>query len=115
MSGFVAPFFTARPIWALASVFVVPPTILASRTSLSMRGLVRIATSISSSAATFCSTTPAVAYSLELMTGGGLESWGKLLQDRAHCAGAQHFKLGRTRLGRQYAGYQSERTGQQWD
>jgi hypothetical protein len=64
MSGFAAPFFTATPIWAFASVFIVPPTILASRTSLSMRGLVMIATSISSSAATFCSTTPAVAYSI---------------------------------------------------
>jgi hypothetical protein len=35
-----------------------------SRTSSSTRGLVRIATSISSSAAIFCSTTPAVAYSI---------------------------------------------------
>src|ERR1700719_3025025 len=43
---------------------VVPPTSLAARTSLSARGLVRIATSIASSAATFCSTFPAVAYSI---------------------------------------------------
>jgi len=46
MSGFAAPFCTARPIWARASVCVLPPTILASLTSLSTRGLVRIATSI---------------------------------------------------------------------
>ena len=42
MSGFAAPFCTARPIWARASVCVLPPTILASLTSLSTRGLVRI-------------------------------------------------------------------------
>ena len=64
MSGLGVPFFTATPIWARASVVAVPPTILASRTSLSARGLVRIATSISSSAATFFSMTSAVAYSI---------------------------------------------------
>ena len=64
MSGFAAPFFTARPIRARASVCVLPPTILASRTSLSTRDLVRIATSISSPAATFFSMSPAVAYSI---------------------------------------------------
>ena len=48
----------------LSLVCVLPPTILASVTSLSRRGLVRIATSISSPAATFFSMSPAVEYSI---------------------------------------------------
>ncbi len=65
ISGFGAPFLTAIPIGACASVTVLPPTSLATRTSLSTPGLAEIATSIASSAATFSSILPAVAYSIE--------------------------------------------------
>ena len=84
MSGFAAPFCTARPIWARASVCVLPPTILASLTSLSTRGLVRIATSISSPAATFFSMSPAVDYSIF-----------SLLPEAASKAGASSCKAAR--------------------
>ena len=64
ISGFAAPFLTARPFCCRASCVVVPPTILASRTCLSNSDLVTIATSIVSSPLTFSSTLPAVAYSI---------------------------------------------------
>src|SRR3977135_3882474 len=65
ISGFGAPFLTAIPIGACASVTVLPPPSLATRTSLSTPGLAEITTSIASSAVTFSSILPAVAYSIE--------------------------------------------------
>jgi hypothetical protein len=53
---------TLLTIGTRASTVTVPPTSLAPRTNFSARGLVRIATSIASSAATFASTLVCVLY-----------------------------------------------------
>ena len=96
MSGFAAPFFTARPIWARARVCVLPPTILASRTSLSTRDLVRIATSISSPAAIFFSMLPAVAYSIFSLFPEAASKAGA--SARSHSEDSQHCEDVRYRV-----------------